>query len=60
MDSWLTFSDFNAIYPDSGLTEPQFTQLAAEAVFSIMEATHWRARRGWCIWPKGWTPAGTA
>lgn len=43
MDSWLTFSDFNAIYPDSGLTEPQFTQLAADAVFSIMEATHWRA-----------------
>lgn len=43
MAGWLTFSDFNAICPDNGLTETQFTQLAADAMFSIMEATHWRA-----------------
>lgn len=43
MTGWLTFSDFNAICPDNGLTEIQFTQLAADAMFSIMEATHWRA-----------------
>lgn len=43
MMGWLTFSDFNAICPDNSLTEVQFTQLAAEAMFSIMEATHWRA-----------------
>lgn len=43
MGSWLTYPDFTALYPDSALTETQFTQLASEAWFSIMEATHWRA-----------------
>ena len=43
MDSWLTFSDFSVIYPDTGLTEPQFTQLAGDAMLAIMDATHWRA-----------------
>lgn len=43
MNSWLTFSDFNALYPDNRLTETQFTQLSTEALFSILEATHYRA-----------------
>ena len=31
MDSWLTYEAFQAQYPDSALTEAQFTPLAVDA-----------------------------
>ena len=35
MDSWLTYSDFKEKYPDSSLTEPQFTPMAIDAALFV-------------------------
>ena len=43
MDSWLTYSDFKEKYPDSSLTEPQFTPMAIDAALFIENATRWCA-----------------
>ena len=40
MDSWLTYSDFKEKYPDSSLTEPQFTPLAIDAALFIENAQY--------------------
>lgn len=43
MDSWLTYSDFKEKYPDSSLTEPQFTPMAIDAALFIENVTRWCA-----------------
>lgn len=43
MDSWLTYSDFKEKYPDSSLTEPQFTPMSIDAALFIENATRWCA-----------------
>ena len=43
MDNWLTYEEFQAQYPDSALTEEQFTPLALDAAFFIETATRWTA-----------------
>lgn len=43
MDSWITYAEYTARYPDTTLTEAGFIPVAADAALVIMDATHWRA-----------------
>lgn len=43
MNSWLTYSNYQERYPDSALTEDQFTPLAVDAAFFVEAATRWCA-----------------
>lgn len=41
-DTWLTYADFNAAYPDK-VTKSAYPALAGRAALEIEECTHWRA-----------------
>lgn len=43
MDSWLSYPEYQTIYPDTTLTEAEFSELAVDAALFIETATHWRA-----------------
>lgn len=43
MNSWLTYSRFKELYPDSSLTEVQFTPRSVDTALFIENATRWCA-----------------
>ena len=43
MTEWLSYESFRARYPDTGLTETQYTIAARDAIALIHEHTHWRS-----------------